>query len=66
MDYLTHHGIMEPALLYESPFTNICPEGPEGVFDPEQVGGLISVLEDIRATAAYQGRIKHLVYSPNC
>ncbi|WP_088891255.1 DEAD/DEAH box helicase family protein [Leptolyngbya ohadii] len=52
IDYLTHHGIMEPALLYESPFTDICPEGPEGVFDSEQVSGLISVLEDIRAAAA--------------
>ncbi|MCY6494578.1 DEAD/DEAH box helicase family protein [Leptolyngbya sp. GGD] len=52
IDHLTHHGTMNPGLLYESPFTDINAQGPEGVFSPQQVDGLISLLEDIRAAAA--------------
>jgi type I restriction enzyme R subunit len=43
---------MDPSLLYESPFTDINLQGPEGVFAPEQIDELFSVLENIRATAA--------------
>ncbi len=52
IDHLTHHGIMEPSLLYESPFIDISHQGPEGIFTPEQVNALVAVLNDIRATAA--------------
>ncbi len=52
VDHLTHHGIMEPSLLYESPFTDISHQGPEGIFTPEQVDALVAVLSDIRDTAA--------------
>lgn len=52
MDHLTHHGIMDPGLLYESPFTDINAQGPEGVFSVEQVDALVSVLSEIRAAAA--------------
>jgi type I restriction enzyme, R subunit len=52
IDYLTHHGIMEPSLLYESPFTDISHQGPEGIFSPEQVNALVAVLNDIRTAAA--------------
>lgn len=52
VDHLTHHGIMDPGLLYEAPFTDIHSQGPEGVFQPEQVDTLVSVLEGIRFAAA--------------
>jgi type I restriction enzyme, R subunit len=52
IDYLTHHGVIDPGLLYESPFTDINAQGPEGVFAPEQIDELFSVLENIRAAAA--------------
>jgi type I restriction enzyme, R subunit len=43
---------MDPGLLYESPFTDINPQGPEGVFTSEQVDGLIALLQKIRERAA--------------
>ena len=52
IDHLMHHGAMEPGLLYESPFTDINAQGPEGVFSPNQVEILVTVLEQIRAAAA--------------
>jgi len=43
---------MDPGLLYESPFTDINPQGPEGVFTSEQVDDLVALLQEIRARAA--------------
>ncbi|MGI9043946.1 MAG: DEAD/DEAH box helicase family protein [Gemmatimonadaceae bacterium] len=52
VDHLTEHGIMEPARLYESPFTDITPQGPEGLFQAEAINELVAALEAVRATAA--------------
>ncbi|MEP0820784.1 MULTISPECIES: type I restriction-modification enzyme R subunit C-terminal domain-containing protein [Trichocoleus] len=52
IDHLTHHGVMELGLLYESPFTDISSQGPEGVFGLNQVDALILVLENIYPAAA--------------
>jgi len=54
IDQLTEHGIMEPARLYESPFTDITPRGPDGLFDSSQLDELIRTLDRVRlrATAA--------------
>jgi type I restriction enzyme R subunit len=52
VDYLTEHGVMDASALYESPFTDISPRGPEGVFSPGQVDHLVSVLAEIRERAA--------------
>ncbi|NLF85815.1 MAG: restriction endonuclease subunit R, partial [Lentisphaerae bacterium] len=51
IEHLTRHGAMEPALLYESPFTDLTPQGPEGLFNAPQVDELIAVLDTIRRTA---------------
>jgi YhcG PDDEXK nuclease domain/EcoEI R protein C-terminal len=51
IDHLTHHGIMDPGLLYESPFTDINAQGLEGVFSQPQVDSLVIVLEQIRTAA---------------
>jgi type I restriction enzyme, R subunit len=52
IDYLTQSGWMRAAQLYESPFTDFSPRGVEGVFNSAQVTQLLSVLDNIRQTAA--------------
>jgi type I restriction enzyme R subunit len=51
VDHLTEHGVMDVALLYQSPFTDVTPRGPEGLFDRSQLEELIGVLEQVRRTA---------------
>jgi type I restriction enzyme R subunit len=51
VDHLTQHGVMEPRLLYESPFTDLTPQGPEGLFARPDVDELIAALEDVRRSA---------------
>ncbi len=54
VDHLTQFGAMEAALLYESPFTDITPQGPETLFSAQQIDELVAVLEGVKnnATAA--------------
>ena len=51
IEHLTEHGVMDAGLLYESPFTDLNPQGPEGVFDSAQVDELVTLLSDVRARA---------------
>jgi type I restriction enzyme, R subunit len=37
--------------LYESPFTDMSPRGPDGVFSSTQVDELVSVLNQVRERA---------------
>lgn len=52
INHLTEHGVMDAALLYESPFTDLTPQGPEGIFSSDEVDALIAALDQIRATAS--------------
>jgi hypothetical protein len=52
INHLTQRGLMEPTLLYESPFTDISPRGVEGVFESNEIMQLLSVLTSIREHAA--------------
>lgn len=51
VNHLTENGIMEAHLLYESPFTDIVPQGPETIFSPHQIDKLVSALERVKAAA---------------
>jgi type I restriction enzyme R subunit len=52
VDHLTEHGVMDPGLLYESPFTDLAPKGPSGLFSSAQVVELMTVLTRIKDSAA--------------
>ena len=51
VDHLTAHGVMDARRLYESPFTDLTPRGPEGLFSQASVDELIAVLDEVRRTA---------------
>jgi type I restriction enzyme R subunit len=51
VDHLTEHGVVEAAALYESPFTDVTPQGPDGLFSSTDIDELMTVLEKIRSTA---------------
>jgi type I restriction enzyme R subunit len=51
VNHLTEYGVMEARLLYESPFTDLTPRGPDGLFSSRQVDELVRTLEAVRAAA---------------
>lgn len=51
VDHLTAQGVMEPDLLYESPFTDVAPQGPEQVFDDAETIRLFEVIEVLNRSA---------------
>ncbi len=52
VDELTTNGIMEPARLYESPFTDLVATGPEAMFPETDVDNIVDILNTVRANAA--------------
>ena len=51
VNHLTERGVMDASLLYESPFTDFTPQGPEGLFKSAQVEELLTVLAQVREAA---------------
>lgn len=51
VDYLTEHGSMPIARLYEPPYTDHHPRGVDGMFSSAEVDQLIATLKDIRQRA---------------
>jgi type I restriction enzyme, R subunit len=50
VDHLTEHGIIDAASLYESPFTDLTPRGPEGLFSNTELSALLIALDNVRQT----------------
>jgi type I restriction enzyme R subunit len=51
VDHLTEHGVVEAARLYESPFTDLTPHGPDALFKAADIDELLRTLAAVRATA---------------
>ena len=51
IEHLTANGVMEARRLYEAPFTDHAPTGPDLFFEPADVDRLVTVLDDIRSHA---------------
>lgn len=51
IEHLIARGTMDPALLYEPPFIDIAPTGPEQVFDGDRVTKLVSRIREISDSA---------------
>jgi type I restriction enzyme R subunit len=51
VNHLTEHGVMELGRLYESPFTDLSPRGPDGLFTSDQLDELMRSLEVVRSAA---------------
>jgi type I restriction enzyme R subunit len=52
IDHLTARGVMDPKLLYESPFTDFDSNGVEGVFNSTDTATLIRTLRAVESNAA--------------
>ncbi|MEB3332233.1 MAG: type I restriction-modification enzyme R subunit C-terminal domain-containing protein, partial [Synechococcaceae cyanobacterium] len=51
IDELTSRGVMDPARLYDPPFSDLAPTGPEGLFTNAEVDNICGLLEMIRGRA---------------
>lgn len=52
VEQLTATGVMEARRLYEAPFTDHAPTGPDFLFDDEHVDRMITILDEVRSHAA--------------
>ncbi len=51
VDHLTEHGVVEAARLYESPFTDLTPQGPDALFAATEMDELLRTLQAVRESA---------------
>jgi type I restriction enzyme R subunit len=51
IDHLAANGIVPAARFYESPFTDLSPTGPDGLFTSDEVDQMIALLDQVRRNA---------------
>ncbi|HUP70053.1 MAG TPA: DEAD/DEAH box helicase family protein [Acidimicrobiales bacterium] len=51
IDELTENGVIEPRRFYESPFTDLSPQGPDALFETGDVDRLLEVVAEVRRRA---------------
>jgi type I restriction enzyme, R subunit len=51
IDELTSRGVMDPARLYDPPFSDLAPAGPEGLFTDAEVDNICHLLDLIKSRA---------------
>jgi len=57
IEHLTANGVMEPGRLFESPFSDDAPQGPQSLFTDAQVDGIVAVLTDVRRRATTEATV---------
>jgi type I restriction enzyme R subunit len=55
VDELTRNGVVEPERLFESPYTDYAPTGPDCIFPVDDVTVIVETLHHIKRTAVPQG-----------
>jgi type I restriction enzyme R subunit len=50
IDYLTQNGVMNPGLLYESPFTDLHSSGLDGVFNDDEADEIVAKVRSFTET----------------
>jgi type I restriction enzyme R subunit len=51
IDHLTDRGVVKVESLYTSPYTDVSPHGPDGLFKPPEVDKLVEILHEVRNRA---------------
>ena len=51
VEHLTRNGVMAAERLFESPFSDNAPQGPQSLFSDEQLHGIVAVLDVVRQRA---------------
>ncbi len=51
INQLVDHDVVDVALLYESPFTDVSPQGPDTIFSTKQIEKIMQLLDSIRSMA---------------
>jgi len=51
IEHLCKNGIVDPGLLYDSPFTDRAPDGPDGVFGEAEVDNFLACVRQMNRTA---------------
>lgn len=51
VDELSRNGVMEPRRLYESPFIDYSPAGPETIFEVEDTNLILRIIKEIKSSA---------------
>lgn len=51
IEHLTRNGVIDPGLLYDSPFSDLTPDGPDSIFDEQDVDRFLERLRTLNQTA---------------
>ncbi len=51
IDYLTKHGTIDPGRVYQSPFEDVAPKGPEEIFSIEDLNEFFDIVQHLHETA---------------
>jgi type I restriction enzyme R subunit len=51
IEHLTQNGVIDPGLLYDSPFSDVMPDGPDSIFEDEDVHRFLARIRNLNQSA---------------